>query len=41
MTSIIKVWKGCWTINDVKNNKNCLFIFGDNDNNSGKRPSNY
>ena len=27
----IRIFKGWWTINDVKNNPNCLFIFGDND----------
>lgn len=33
--SKIRIFKGWWTINDVKNNPNCLFIFGDNDVKSG------
>jgi len=27
----IRIFKGWWNVNDVKNNPNCLFIFGDND----------
>jgi len=33
--SKIRIFKGWWTINDVKNNPNCLFVFGDNDVKSG------
>ncbi|SNW61975.1 Hypothetical protein ORPV_71 [Orpheovirus IHUMI-LCC2] len=34
--SKVRVFEGFWTINDVINNKNCLFVFGDNDARKGK-----
>ena len=33
---IVKIFEGHWTINDVRTNKNFLFIFGDNDVKRGK-----
>lgn len=32
----IKIFKGWWTLNDIKNNRDHLFIFGDNDIGRGK-----
>ena len=33
----IKLFKGYWTCEDVLNNPDCLFVFGDNDIGKGKK----
>ena len=35
-TKKIKIFNGFWTIQDVRNNKDSLFVFGDNDVKKGK-----
>jgi len=35
-TKKIKIFKGWWTLDDIKNNRDHLFIFGDNDIGRGK-----
>ena len=33
----VKVFNGWWTINDCRNNQNSIFVFGDNNEKSGKK----
>jgi len=33
---IVKIWKGYWTLHDVKSHSDYIFIFGDNDIKAGK-----
>ena len=35
MPKSIEIFSGYWTVNDVKNNRNKLFVFGDNNIKSG------